>query len=199
MTKSTGRKAKYKIEILTAALQEYVSKNPNSKIVVTELAKATGIPRHIWKDNKDIKEIINQINQDSLVVNAEKMTLVLPSAEELVNTNYNNKAKLIKAIQNCLDTVRDMYNKTSDTINVDRLKEQYETKIKELEAIIELKDSEINNLNREIDMLYIESEDPLKRTQNGIKSNLIELNKSNIKSLSKDLEDIKTEYSGLFD
>lgn len=145
--KGTGRKAKYKLETLTAAPQEYVSKNPNSKIVVTKLAKATDIPRHIWKDTKEIKAIIDQISSDSLAVNAEKITIILPSTEDLVNNNYNNRAKLIKAIQNCLDTVHDMYNKTIDVINIESIKNEYETKIKELEAIIKLKDDETTNLN----------------------------------------------------
>lgn len=115
--------------------------------MVTKLAKATDIPRHIWKDTKEIKAIIDQISSDSLAVNAEKITIILPSTEDLVNNNYNNRAKLIKAIQNCLDTVHDMYNKTIDVINIESIKNEYETKIKEIEAIIKLKDDETTNLN----------------------------------------------------
>ncbi|MGU8989182.1 hypothetical protein ACV3V0_15925 [Clostridium perfringens] len=197
-TTGAGRKPKYTKEVLLQHVSKYIAKYPNKNLTFASLSKETGIPSYVWRDNKDVRAFIEKANKSPILANTENFNLIIPSAESLVEANYNNKKALIRAIQDCLDVVTDLYTKVVDSTTGDKIKQQ-ETRIQELEAMLQLKDKEIESLNKEIDNLYLDSENPLKRSEKGIKNNLIEINKFNEKSLSKDLADIEDEYEGLFD
>lgn len=194
-----GRKPKYSNELLINKINEYVESNPFEKLTIANLVKATGIPRHIWRDNETIQELINSLNNTSCIPKTNNKGLSLPSAEDLVNKHYGNKNKLIQDIQSLLDLVSDLYENATEGAKAKEIKQSYEHKIKELEETIKQKDNLINKLNTEIDQLYLDSENPIKRKELGLKDNLIQINPNNLKALSKDISDIEDEYSGLFD
>lgn len=196
---SPGRKPKYDWETLINALKKFANQNPYKHIKISELARVTGIPRHIWKDNIKIKKVITEINNPPIIVSPENLNYTLPNAQQLVENNYSNKANLIKAVQDCLDVINDLYDKALVGINTEINNKKYIEQIAELKCTINEKDNEIRKLNNEIDLLYLDSESPTKRKSKGIKKNLIELNANNGKSISKNVNDLKEEYKGLFD
>ena len=201
MTKENkaGRKPKYSNELLINKINEYVENNPFEKLTVANLVKETGIPRHIWRDNETVQELINSLNNTTCIPKNKNQGLSLPSAEDLVNRHYGNKNKLIQDVQSLLDLVSDLYDNATEGAKTKEIKQNYEHKIKELEETIKQKDNLINKLNTEIDQLYLDSENPIKRKELGLKDNLIQINPNNLKALSKDISDIEDEYSGLFD
>lgn len=199
MSNNAGRKPKYTIELLINTLKNYTEQNPHKSIKLSELARATSIPRHIWKDNKNVKEIIDKLNNTPIIAKYEDVEVILPNAEQLVESHYNSKPKLIRAIQDCFDVINDLYDKAMIGQNSKERENKYQERIFELEAQIRELKKEVQRMQKEIDLLYLDSESPTKRKNLGLKSNLIELDPANSKAISKKLNDLKDEYSGLFD
>lgn len=194
-----GRKPKYTNEFLINELNKYFKKNPFEKIKLSKLERETGIPRHIWRDNEVIQELIHSLNNTSCIPARSERQFELPSADEIVGKNYGNKARLIENIQGLLDLVSDMYTDALKGAEFKKLEKDYQRQIAELNEVIAQKERIIDNLNREIDSLYLDSENPIKRKEKGLKTNLIEINPENIKKLSKDITEIEAEFEGLFD
>lgn len=194
-----GRKPKYTNEFLINTLNEYFKKNPFEKIKLSKLERETGIPRHIWRDNEVIQELIHSLNNTSCIPARSERKFELPSADEIVSKHYGNKARLIENVQGLLDLVSDMYSDALKGSEFKELEKNYQRQIAELNEIIAQKNRLIDNLNKEIDSLYLDSENPIKRKEKGLKTNLIEINAENIKKLSKDISEIEAEFEGLFD
>lgn len=127
------------------------------------------------------------------------MEFQLPTANDIVNKNYNNKAKLTQDVQDLLDIISDLYNDALKGQQTNEIERKYQEKISDLELIISKKDKTIAKLENEIDDLFLASENPLIRKELGLKDNLISINKNNIKNISKSIDDIEEEYEGLFD
>lgn len=194
-----GRKPKYSNDFLIQEINTYIENNPFERLTVANLVKTTGIPRHIWRDNRVIQELITSLNNTSCIPKPKDKELILPSASDLVDKHYGNKNKLVQDIQSLLDLVSDLYENATAGAKFKEIKQNHEHKIKELEETIKQKDVLISKLNTEIDQLYLYSENPIKRKELGLKDNLIQINPNNLKALSKDISDIEDEYSGLFD
>ena len=194
-----GRKPKYTNEFLIKTLNTYFEKNPFDKIKLSKLERETGIPRHIWRDNEVIQELIHSLNNTSCIPARSERKFELPSADEIVSKYYGNKARLIENVQGLLDLVSDMYSDALKGSEFKELEKNYQRQIAELNEIIAQKNRLIDNLNKEIDSLYLDSENPIKRKEKGLKTNLIEINAENIKKLSKDISEIEAEFEGLFD
>lgn len=194
-----GRKRKYSDEFLVKQLYTYFEENPFEKITETKLAKATNIPRHIWRDRIKLKELINSLNNTAVFPSQIERNFIIPSADEIVGKHYNNRKKLIENIQMVLDLVSDMYTDALKGAEFKELEKNYQRQITELNEVIAQKERIIDSLNREIDSLYLDSENPIKRKEKGLKTNLIEINPENIKKLSKDITEIEAEFEGLFD
>ena len=194
-----GRKPKYTNEFLIKTLNTYFEKNPFDKIKLSKLERETGIPRHIWRDNKVIQELIHSLNNTSCIPARSERKFELPSADEIVSKHYGNKARLIENVQGLLDLVSDMYTDALKGADFKELEKNYQRQITELNEVIVQKERIIDSLNREIDSLYLDSENPIKRKEKGLKTNLIEINAENIKKLSKDISEIEAEFEGLFD
>ncbi|MBS3198949.1 hypothetical protein J0J70_00095 [Turicibacter bilis] len=194
-----GRKPKYTNEFLINTLNAYFKKNPFEKIKLSKLERETGIPRHIWRDNEVIQELIHSLNNTSCIPARSERKFELPSADEIVSKHYGNKARLIENVQGLLDLVSDMYSDALKGSEFKELEKNYQRQIAELNETIAQKNRLIDNLNKEIDSLYLDSENPIKRKEKGLKTNLIEINAENIKKLSKDISEIEAEFEGLFD
>ncbi|GEM_PF-1714055 len=196
---SVGRKAKYPTELLLDKLEQYVEQNPNKLIKLSELQKCTSIPRHIWRDNVVVREMVEKLNNVEVVADVINFKFILPSAVEIVEKNYNNKLKLTESIASILDLATSLYEKAIKGEKFEQLEKEYIIKLQEKDCIIKKKNEEIKKLYDEIDALYLDSRDYVKRTQKGIRGNLIELNNSHLKSISKELNDIESEFKSLFD
>ena len=199
MDKKAGRKPIYTDQELLKILNKYVDQNPNKKITIAELERKTGVSYNIWKFNKKIRATIDELNNPPIISPQEGFRFTLPNAKQLVDNYYNNKPKLIKAIQDCLDVIEDLYDYANIGFNAQKKEEEISKEISQLEALVKNKEVEIKKLNQEIDQLYLASSSPLERQNRMLKENLIELTPKNIKAISKDIKDIAEEYSGLFD
>jgi len=198
MNKMAGRKPKYNDDLLLDELEKYLEKQPYIKIKLSELEKSTGIPYYIWRDNKKIRQVIKKMNENPAVQSRVKKDIVFPSAERLVEANYNNKKKLIESIQYFIDVLNDIYDKAIIGENFVKERDKLETVINNKNSEIKKLENKILKLENEIDILYIKSSNKEMRNEMGLKGNLIKFNK-NSKQLSKDLKDIEKEFSGLFD
>ena len=199
MNKKAGRKPIYTNQELLKILNKYIDQNPNKKITIADLERKTGISYNIWKFNKELRNVIAELNNPPIISPQDNFRFTLPNAKQLVDNYYNNKPKLIKAIQDCLDVIEDLYDYANIGFNAQKKEEETLEKTNRLESLIKNKEAEIRKLNQEIDQLYLASSSPLERRNQMLKDNLIELTPDRIKSISKDIKDIAEEYSGLFD
>ena len=197
--KKPGRPPKHADSHLISLIEKYQLKHPEKKITLKDLERETGVSYNIWKQNKNIRFIINEINSPPIFTSDNGLRYTLPNAKQLVNTHYSNKTKLINAIHSSFEVINDLYDYANIGFQATKRENELKQRIVELESMITEKNRIIEKLNNEIDVLFIQSGSELKRNRLGIRSNLIELTPQNIKSLSKDIKDIEAEYEGLFD
>ncbi len=191
-----GRKPKYPTEMLMEKLNEYIDNNPYIEIKLSSLADASNVPAHVWRDNSKLREVIDKVNKNPIVIQTSRREVTFPSAEDLIEANWNNKKKLTSAIQTFLDVLNDVYDKS-------RLYDTFKIKEEKLVEEINRQKSEItklksknNDLRQEIDGLYLNSLSKKKREELGIVDNLIDFNK-NKDQLSKDINKLKNSIDGL--
>lgn len=175
-----GRPQKYTHEELRIILLEYVHDNPGEQITLSKLGRETKFPQYVWKNNKEIRKDIERLNNAPLEVTSLLSEYSgIPSAEDLINHNYNNKKKLIDTIQNILDA----YQKTFE----DSLK------LEELEKLLYSKEKEIDNLKEEVEFyknkyeeMTIKSTSIRGRKENHLKENVLDIEKFKEKSETED-------------
>lgn len=181
-----SRQAFCSYEELVEKLNEFCRLHPNGKITLSALARETDVPRYVWRDNKKIKTLIDTLNDTNKASLPKSDTIELPSAYDLVNTNYDNKDRLIEVVGDLLSELEKSYQIIQDSGNILQIKKSYEEKIAELNCMIEQKDATIKSLNEEIDELYLDSKDPLKVKSKGLSGNLIEVKNNDKTLLPKD-------------
>lgn len=189
----------YTNEQLIEKFKKYTLKHPDKKINKSELARESGIPLHVWKYYENKTKLIEQYENTPIIANPYHLSFTFLTGEQIVNKFYKNKPSLIRAIQDVIDTVHELYDKSIIGIQAEEQEQKFIQQIEELKAKLRLKDEEIDKLNREIDDLYLESENPIKRKKMGIKDNLIELSPEKVNALSKKPEDIRKNYKNLFE
>lgn len=198
-----GRKPKFPIETLKEKLNLYVREYPNKQIKFSDLANFTDIPYYVWRDNIEIKELIQKLNNPKVIIDTSNMKFELPSADEILEKNFPNKNKLLSAISDLLNLTSSLYEKAILGEHFKSIEDNYKIKLKEQEVYYknELKKAklEIEKLNHEIDCLYIDSRNALKRKREGIKDNMIDISLARKKSISKNKDDIMKEFESLFD
>lgn len=169
----------------------------------SNLEKFTGIPYHIWRDNIQIRDLIDSLNNPNQIIDTMGLKFELPTEKEIVDNNYPNRAKLEGSIADLLNLTSSLYDKALVGENFQAIEKGYEVKIAEIEGnykiLLYKANEEIKKLNHEIDCLYLDSRNVLTRNQKGIKDNLIGLENVKQKSCSKNIADIDEEFSGLFD
>ncbi|MFJ7738751.1 hypothetical protein ACIQ2D_20785 [Lysinibacillus sp. NPDC097287] len=139
-----GRPQKYPYEELRSVLFEYANKNSGKLITLADLGRETKFPRYVWRNNKQIREDIEKLNQTPMaIVGLMKENVKIPSAEDLVNSNYHNKNLLITRIQQVLDAYQTTFEQVLKTT--------------ELENRLNTKEKEIASLKEEIDALKKQS------------------------------------------
>ena len=184
-----GRPQKYKTEDLLQALYDYVAKETPSKVTNAGLVRNTNYPIQAWRFNKEVQEAIEEINlkinnlsKISGVSNSKDL-LVIPNAEEMVQTNYDNKEKLIDAIQSLIDVYQ---------LNLKKC-----LKLQKIEQEFHDLKKENANLKKEVDFyqnklkeMTVKSHNNYERDQNGLVKDEL-----NIKEFSHTM----TTFKDLFD
>lgn len=194
---AAGRKPKYTSDSLINELETYTKEHPYKQIKYSDLFKATKIPAHIWRDNKEVNSIITKLNTNPIMNIQPNKDITFPSAEKLIETNYKNKNKLITVIQHYMDILNDIYDKAMLSETFVEKEEQYIKAISEKDAKIRKLQDKIKALEKEIDLCYINSQSPKARNELGLKDNLIKFNPSS-KQLSKDLNELAESMSSIF-
>lgn len=187
-----GRPRKYKTEDLLEALNNYVAEKAPLKVTITELEKHTAYPIQAWRFNSEIKSEIDKINKklsdfSKLSGGVDDVNLLtIANAEDIVQTNYHNKEKLIESIQNLID----MYQlNLKKCLKLERLECELEDLKKENENLKRSVQFYENKLNQ----MMIKSHNSYERLQNNLEKdevNIIEFSKTEttFKDLFKDLK-----------
>lgn len=187
MSEKGGRPRKYDEEVLKQILYKFIAEESPVKITYKMLAEHTGYPIQAWRFNENLKNEIKQINERieriSFLSNTnEIIDLVnIPSAEELVEVNYNNREKLIKVVDELINVYQYALSKSIDYSKLE--KENYELK-KKVDSLTS--DVEFFRLkNRE---LTIESIPGLGNANENVRRNVLDLkDKSRMKKRHADL------------
>lgn len=133
-----GRPKKYMYAELREALLEYAHKQIGGQIKLADLGRKTKFPQYVWKNNKEIRKDIERLNKTPIeVVGLMKEQAFIVSAEDLINNNYNNKKKLIDAVQQILNAYQTTFERA--------------LKVEELEKALYSKDKEVDNLKEEVE------------------------------------------------
>lgn len=182
-----GRPKKYDTDDLKKLLYEYLKDENPSKVKISDLVKNTGIPIQAWRFNEEIKKEINTINDkfDNLTsikpIKTSHELLNIPSAEDIVNTNYKNKKKLIDAVDNLVHAYQYSLEKSLKA-------EELEYEISKLKKQIVSLEENVDFYKNEMKKMMIQSTSVVERKENNIKPNLIDIKQySETKTTFKDL------------
>ena len=179
-TKTVGRKAKYEQADLEAAIEKFAINHVGEEITIPKLVKFTGIPRHIWRYSEPAKELTNRLNERNITVDSSHSDLfTLPNVSELVNANYGNKNKLIKALSKYTEYINVLYN---DAQAYQLEKEKNETLLTEIDDLkLQLKKAkdDTNFYKDEMKRMALDSTSLKKRKEQNIKENVIQITNRN--------------------
>ena len=187
-----GRPRKYKTEDLLEALNNYVAEKAPLKVTITELEKHTAYPIQAWRFNSEIKAEIDKINKklsdfSKLSGGVDDVNLLtIANAEDIVQTNYHNKEKLIESIQNLID----MYQlNLKKCLKLERLECELEDLKKENETL----KTSVQFYENKLNQMMIKSHNSYERLQNNLEKdevNIIEFSKTEttFKDLFNDLK-----------
>ena len=166
-----GRPKKYTYEELKEALLEYAHEHIGGQIKLANLGRETKFPQYVWKNNKEIRKDIERLNKTPIeVVGLMKEQAFIVSAEDLVNNNYNNKKRLIDAINQIINAYQTTFEKA--------------LRVEELEAAQYSKDKEVDNLKREVEFyknkykeMTVHSTTIKGREEHELKENVLDIEK----------------------
>lgn len=182
-----GRPRKYDEEELKKLLYKFVADKSPAKITYKMLVDYTNIPIQAWRFNENIKNEITAINKRiadiQFLTNTSDINelVTIPSAEDIVNTNYSNKNKLIKVFQDLLDVYEYAMNKSIAYDNLELENQKLKHTIKSLESDLEF-------YKHEIKKMTIDSIPGLGDQNDNVKKNVISMKDQS--SLRKKHEDL---------
>lgn len=182
-----GRPKIYKTDDLKNILYRYVQEKNPVEVKISHLVKFSGIPIQAWRFNSEIRKEINIINKKfenmPLFISTEGVSelISIPSAEELINTNYKNKPKLIKIVSDLIERYQESFNESLKIGELKKENEKLKKKLKYLELDVEF-------YKEEMKKMVVQSTSILERNDKGIKENVIDIQKySETKTTFKDL------------
>lgn len=150
MKNKIGKPKKYSLQELQQHLLNYVQKHPNKTISYVGLERETGISRNTWSRN--LKDEIAKLNEPiPFTTKIDFDTgIPLPNIFDIVEKNYDNKAKLISSLTHLNACINSLYaiakkERTFESENVG-----FKVKIKELEQTLREKDREIKELKQQV-------------------------------------------------
>jgi len=202
MINKGGRPKSYYDKELIRILDGYVEKHKDQKIVLSKLAKETGIARHIWDYSEKSKKLIEQLNNPLILTNKISTDLeLIPSVESLLEQNANSPVKLRIAIETCLKVINSLKGKVNECFKLEKDNMLLATQLLESKnQNIKLKE-QIKNQEMAMLELCFDSESLKKRNEKGLKNNIIKIDeKSNIdKVIAVTEDDIIKEFPWLAD
>lgn len=173
-------------ERLKELVIQYKDKIGNGKITFSNLEREFGISRHIWRDRKEVKELIKKLNQVDLGIDNINLTEysieLLPNIDDLILNYKHDSNRLAQALEQYDDFVKGLIERC---LSYSNFKKKYE------EAIIQLDEQEqkINNLKIEVEHykkqyfnIVSESKSKKVRDSKGINEKVIVANFSEFKS-----------------
>lgn len=185
-----GRPPKYNIDDLKKILYRYLQDKNPSKITLPELVKYyPDLPLHAWRFNKDIRKEIDTLNKRieniSLVVSVEGVTelLTIPSPEDIINTNYKNKSKLIKVVGDLIDLYQYSFNKSLQVDDLEKENQKLKKQVKTLK-------NDLAYYEEQLKKMSVQSTSDFERKEKNLKENVID-----IKEYSK----TNTSFKDIFD
>ncbi|WHH58840.1 hypothetical protein [Petroclostridium sp. X23] len=195
-----GRKPVYPYEFMLRELETYVAQNNGEEITIAGLAKNTKInKKHIWRDNKAIRQVIDKINGQQMGMLADTVAYEISPGPFrgytiIVEQYFNNKKILIKKAleqDNLVNSYRqDALEGYKFKKENDRLKDQNAKLERELEvAVTEIGflKKKIEYYENEIKKMAIQSTDPSIKSNKSNKNN-IKMKKAALKLEECDLE-----------
>lgn len=169
-----GRPPKYDVNELKKIIYKYLQEKNPSKITITGLVKYSGLPIQAWRFNKDIRKEIDTVNKKieniSLATSIESVTelLTIPSPEDIVNTNYKNKQKLIKVIGDLIDLYQYSFNKS---LKVDVLEKENQNLKKQINTL----KADVAYYEEELKKTALQSTSHKERNEKNIKKNILDI------------------------
>lgn len=178
-------------EKLIAYVIEYKKKYDKKNITFSGLEKEYGIKRHIWRDRKEVKAKIEQLNEVDLGIDNINLLRynieLLPNVEIIISRYGNNYKKIVQVLQEYDEFVKGLFERSCEYA-------QY--KLKYDEALVRNADLENEVKSLQIECEYYKNEyfkicadstSLLNRAQKGIKENVIQINRQEINSDFDDL------------
>jgi len=199
VNRTAGRPQKYSYEVLKENLVEYLKTNKSGKVNYTNLSKYSGIPYHIWRDNKEINNDITKANDFNVhILGISDEINILPNICEIIENNYSNKDKLIAALRHYNNTFEELIKKCNsvEQLEVDnyKLKQEINTlKVKKEQYI-----KELNSKKESINKIAISYNSIKKCREMKIKKDVLDNEARNSKSVSSNVNDLKAIYPELF-
>ncbi len=182
-----GRPKKYETDDLIKIIYKYLQQENPPKIKRSGLVKFSGIPIQAWRFNKEVTREIDTINKRienmPLFISTEGISelLSIPSGEELVNTNYKNKPKLTKIVNDLIERYQQSFNESLKVEGLKKENERLKRQIKNLEADVEF-------YKEEMKKMVVQSTSLLERNEKNLKENVVDIKKySETNTTFKDL------------
>jgi hypothetical protein len=187
-----GRPTKYTYVELREALLEYAHKYIGGQIKLADLGRETKFPQYVWKNNKEIRKDIDRLNKTPIeVVGLMKEQAFIPSAEDLVNNNYNNKKRLIDAVHQILNAYQSTFEKA--------------LKVEELEQALYSKEKEVDQLKEEVEFyknqykeMTVHSTTIKGRAEHGLKENVLDIERYAQERRENQKSETENELADLF-
>jgi hypothetical protein len=183
-------------ENLLKLLLDYRQNNPDIKVKLKDLERQTGVKAHIWRDNSKIREHIEEMNKIDLgldYVNLEQYRIAtLPSIEEIVEANYNNRSGLIKALQSYDDFMKKLYEIAFKKYNEEKCLQELKQELENARTENNLLRDEAEYYKSKYFELCVSSKSTKSRKDKGIKDNVIKLNKD---ELNQDFDSLFQEFN----
>lgn len=193
-----GRPPKYPYEFLLKKLTEIALENKMGQLNNSMLSRKTGIPIHVWRDNKSIQEDIKRINSNNLTMSYISDNLVeLPNIVDLVEQNFKNKPQLIKHLRSYMDYVDTLYKKAAEYDELLKKYNDLQERYSEAQDKVKILKSENAIYKNEIKMLAVASTSLKQRNELGIPKNILSID-GNKRKASATAKTIEEEFSDLF-
>lgn len=187
-----GRPKKYSTEKLLKILNNYIIEKSPPKITISALVEYSGLPIQAWRFNEEItneiKKSNNRLEKISFNISADDINklLSISSAEDFINTNYKNKAKLIKIFQDLIELYQFSANEALKVKDVNKENQILKSQIKTLRQ-------DVDYYKEEMKKMAVQSTNTLERKEKKLKENVLDIktysetNKSFKELLNKEL------------
>ncbi|MDT8718887.1 hypothetical protein IAI10_19735 [Clostridium sp. 19966] len=202
MSKNLGGRPKKKSDKeLLSILENYIGNHTGEKIILSELARETGVKRHIWDYSKKVRDIIEKINNPIIVVNEVTDELnTIPSVESIREQLSTNPKKVLEAYASCIRIINNLTEQAKLSYELQKKIEILEKQISDFKNENKRLLNQVTNQEQAMLELCISSESLKQREEKNLKNNIITIDANNIeRAIAVTDEDIKAQFPWLND